>query len=118
MIQGDNSINIFTVKNVSWAPDLGHNLLSTIPLAIKGVEVFMRQAGVATRIIHENKIHGLADIIDRQYVLRIKTPEVMIQTNFANTKTSGECDQTNHRDMAPKNGPSWLSKRPQTSTNS
>ena len=85
MVQQDKNINVLTVKNVSWAPDLGHNLLSPIPLAIKGVEVFLRKIGVATQILHEGKIHGLADVIDRQYVLRIKTPEVTMHTNFANT---------------------------------
>ena len=85
MIQEDGSINVLTVKDVSWAPALGHNLLSTVPLAMKGVEVFLRRTNVPTQLIHENKIHGLADVINRQYVLRIKNPEIM-QTNFANTK--------------------------------
>ena len=85
MVQQDKNINVLTVRNVSWAPDLGHNLLSTILLAIKGVEVFLRKIGVATQILHEGKIHGLADVIDRHYVLRIKTPEVTMHTSFATT---------------------------------
>ena len=85
MVQEDGSINVLKVKDVSWASALGHNLLSTVPLAMKGVEVFLRRTDVPTQLIHENKIHGLADVINRQYVLRIKNPEIM-QTNFANTK--------------------------------
>ncbi len=38
------NINTLTLTNVSWAPELGHNLLSTIPLARKGIEVFLRKA--------------------------------------------------------------------------
>ena len=85
MVQQDKNINVLTVKNISWALDLGHNLLSTILLAIEGDEVFLRKIGVATQILHEGKLHGLADVIDRQYVLRIKTSEVTMHTNFANT---------------------------------
>ena len=43
--------NTVTVTNVSWAPKLGHNLLSTIPFAKKGVEVFLRKAGQPSEII-------------------------------------------------------------------
>ncbi len=35
------NVNTLTVTNVSWAPELGHNLLSTIPLAKKGFEMFL-----------------------------------------------------------------------------
>ena len=35
-----DNINILTVTNISWASKLGHNLLSTILLAKKEIEVF------------------------------------------------------------------------------
>ena len=38
----DGSKVTWTIKKVSWAPSLGPNLLSTIPFARKGVEVFLQ----------------------------------------------------------------------------
>ena len=61
---------IWTIKKVSWAPSLGHNLLSTIPLARKGVEVFLRQPHIPSEISHHGSLFGVADIIDNQYVVR------------------------------------------------
>lgn len=68
---------------MSWAPDLSHNLLSTIFLALKKVKILLRKASVLIQICHNNKIHKLADIINQQYVLRIKPPKAI--THFANT---------------------------------
>lgn len=65
----DKMINTLTVSNVSWAPDLGHNLLSTIPLARKGIEVFLRRTSRQSEIIFEDELVGLADMIDNQYVI-------------------------------------------------
>ncbi len=48
----DGSEVIWTIKKVSFAPSLGYNLLSTIPLAKKGVEVFLRQVQVPSEISH------------------------------------------------------------------
>ena len=66
----DGSEVIWTIKKVSWAPSLGHNLLSTIPLAKKGVEVFLRQSQVPSEFHHQGELFGVADIIDNQYVIR------------------------------------------------
>ena len=41
----DGTINTLTVSNVSLAPNLGNNLLSTILLAKKGIKVFLRRTG-------------------------------------------------------------------------
>ena len=41
----DRTINTLTVFNVSWAFKLGHNILSTISLSQKGIEVFLRRTG-------------------------------------------------------------------------
>ena len=66
----DGSEVIWTIKKVSWAPSLGHNLLSTIPLSKKRVEVFLRQHHISTEISHHGSFFGVADIIDNQYVVR------------------------------------------------
>ena len=68
----DGSEVIWTIKKVSWAPSLGHNLLSTIPLAKKGVEVLLRQIQVPSEISHHGELFGVADIIDNQYIVRTK----------------------------------------------
>ena len=66
----DGSEVIWTIKKVSWAPSIGHNFLSTIPLAKKGVEVFLRQVQVPSEISHHGELFGVADIIDNQYIVR------------------------------------------------
>ena len=60
---------IWMIKKVSWAPSLGHNLLSTIPLAKKGIEVFLRQIQIPSEISHHGELFGVADIIDNQYIV-------------------------------------------------
>ncbi len=65
----DGSELTWTIKKVSWALSLGHNLLSTIPLARKGVEVFLRQPHIPSEISHQGILFGVADIIDNQYVV-------------------------------------------------
>ena len=73
------NVNTLTVTNVSWAPELGHNLLSTIPLARKGVEVCLRKAGQPSKIVVDEEVFGLADIIENQYVIRLaETPKPAI----------------------------------------
>ncbi len=63
---------IWKIKKVSLAPSLGYNLLSTIPLAKKGVEVFLRQIQVPSEIRHHGELFGVEDIIDNRHVLRTK----------------------------------------------
>ncbi len=70
LVHPDGSEVTWTIKNVSWAPSLGHNLLSTIPLARKGVEVFLRQPHIPSEISHQGIPFGVADIIDNQYIVR------------------------------------------------
>ncbi len=67
----DGSEVIWTIKKVSFAPSLGHNLLNTIPLAKKRIEIFPRQVQVSSEISHHGEFFGVADIIDNQYVVRI-----------------------------------------------
>ncbi len=66
-----SNINTLTVTNVSLATELGNNLLSTIPWARKGVEVFLRKAGQPSEIIVDEEVFGLADIIENQYLIRL-----------------------------------------------
>ncbi len=71
-----DNVNILTVTYVSLAPELGHNLLSTIPLAKKGFEVFLRKLGRPSELYFEGEVVGLADIIENQYVVKLaKDPE-------------------------------------------
>ena len=69
-------VNTLTVTNVSWVLELDHNLLSTIPLARKGIEVCLRKAGQPSEIVVDEEVFGLADIIENQYVIRLaETPK-------------------------------------------
>ncbi len=64
MSDHQGNINTLTITNVSWASKLGQNLLSTIPLARKSVEVCLRKAGQPSEIIVNEELFGLADIIE------------------------------------------------------
>ncbi len=69
-------VNTLTVTNVSWAPELAHNLLGTIPLAQKGFEVFLRKLDRPSELYFEGELVSLAAIIKNQYVVRLaKDPE-------------------------------------------
>ncbi len=48
---------------------MGHNLFSTIPFARKGVEIFLRQPHIPSKISYHRILFRLADIIDNQYVV-------------------------------------------------
>ncbi len=65
----DGSEVTWTINKVSWAPSLGHNHLSTIPLDRKGVEVFLQQPHIPSDISHQGILFVVADIIDNQYVV-------------------------------------------------
>ena len=54
MYDMSGNVNTLAVTNVSWAPELGHNLLSIIPLAKKGFEVFLRKLGCLSELYFEN----------------------------------------------------------------
>lgn len=66
-----DKVNILTVTNVSWVSDLSHNLLSTIPLAKKSIEMFLKKTRQPTEIVIDEEIFGIANIIKNQYVIRL-----------------------------------------------
>lgn len=64
---------------MSWVLKLGHNLLSTIPLVRKAIEVFLRKASQPSKIIVDEEVFGLANIIENQYVIwLVDTPKPTI----------------------------------------
>ena len=63
------NVNTLTVTNVSWAPKLSHNLLSTIPFVRKDVEVCLRKTSQPSKIVVDQEVFGLANIIENQYVI-------------------------------------------------
>ena len=56
----EGNISILTVTIVSWASELGHNLLKIIPLAKKGMKVFLRKAGQPSAIVVDEEVFGVA----------------------------------------------------------
>ena len=68
--------NFLTVTNLSRASKLRHNVFSTIPLAKKSFEVFLRKLVCPSKLYFKGKVVGLANIIESQYVVRLaKDPE-------------------------------------------
>ena len=69
---------------MSWASELGHNLLSTILLAKKDIKVFLRKAGQSFEIVVDNELFSLADIIENQYVIwLVENPKPAIVNQVA-----------------------------------
>ena len=69
-LKGPNSNIDVVMENIIWCPDLGHNLLSTIPLSRRGVEIFLRVDERPSEFWKDDNVFGYADIIDDQYVVR------------------------------------------------
>ena len=71
------NIHTSTITNMSWRSELDYNLLSTILLARKSVEVSLKKAGQPSKIVIDKKVLGLANIIKNQYVIRLaETPKL------------------------------------------
>lgn len=67
----EGNITILTITNVNQVLQLGHNLLKTITLAKKGIEIFLKKNGLLFEIIADNKVFELANIIENQYVIQL-----------------------------------------------
>ncbi len=64
------NVNTASVANISWAFELGHNLLIIIPLAKKDIEVFLRNKSCPLNFHFEEKVFGFVIIVYRQYIVR------------------------------------------------
>ncbi len=60
------------LANVWYIPDLGFNLIRTIQLDKKEVEMCLRTTDQPFQILHDGEILGYADPIDGQYVFQLK----------------------------------------------
>lgn len=75
------------LTNVWYDPDLGFNLISTIQLGEKGVEMWLQPF----QILHNGTILGYADPIDGKYVFRLKEYlELPAIANSADTQPKNE----------------------------
>ena len=59
-----------TVKNIIWCSELEYNLLSTISLSSRSIEMFLRSQKKSSEFRKNERVFGLADIINNQYVVR------------------------------------------------
>lgn len=64
-----DNINILTITNVIWASKTDHNLWSIIILAKKCIKMFLNRAGPLSKIIVDEKVFGLANMIKNQYII-------------------------------------------------
>ncbi len=76
-------VNTLTVTNMSWTSELGHNLLSTIPLAKKCFEVFLRKLSRPSELYFKGEVVSLADIIKNQYFVRLAEDPESATVNMA-----------------------------------
>lgn len=73
----------FKLLDVWYAPDLGFNLVSTIQLGKKGVEMWLRTPDQPSQILHDGVTLGYADSLNGQYVFRLQ--ESSVPTPIANS---------------------------------
>ena len=68
-LKGPNSNIDVVMEDIIWCPDLGHNLLSTIPLSWWEVEIFLWVDDRPSEFWKNDNVFDYADIIDDQYVV-------------------------------------------------
>ncbi len=79
------------LSDVQYAPDLGFNLISTIQLGKKGVEMWLQTIDQPSQILHDRAILGYADLIDGQYIFRLnQTLETPTIANSADIQPKRE----------------------------
>ena len=70
-----------TLFDVWYAPDLGFNLVSTIQLGKKGVEMWLQTSDRPSQILYDGTVLGYADPIDGQYVIRLQdSPSTVVNS--------------------------------------
>ena len=60
------------LTNVWYTPNLGFNFISIIQLSEKSVKMWLWTTDQLSQILHNGDILSYADLIDRQYVFRLK----------------------------------------------
>ena len=83
MCDRGGNVNTLTVTNMSWTLELSHNLLSIIPLAKKGFEVFSTKLGHPSELYSESEIVGQVQIIENQYFVRLSEDAEYPMVNIA-----------------------------------
>ena len=76
-------VNTLTVTNVNWSFELDHNQLSTIPLAKKSFQVFLRKIGCPSELYFEGEVVGLANIIVNRDVVGLAEDPKFATVNMA-----------------------------------
>ncbi len=79
----NGNVNALTVTNMSWTPELGQNLLSIVPIANKGIEVFLRKETRPSKIYFGEEVYDFIDIVDRQYIVKQAFLPVQTKKNIS-----------------------------------
>ena len=58
------------IHNAIQCPDLGYNLIGTLPLARSNIKVQLKPISQPSKLLSDNKCFGYANIINNQYALR------------------------------------------------
>ena len=69
-LDGPNGIVPWRIHNAMWCPDLGHNLIGTLPLARNNIEVQLKSIGHPSKLLADSECFGYADIMNDQYIVR------------------------------------------------
>lgn len=69
-LESPNGTREWRLQNVMWCPDLGHNLLGTLPLARNNIEVRLKPVDEPSEFVLNDECFGYADIVNLQYIAR------------------------------------------------
>ena len=92
-----------TLLDVWYAPDLGYNLVSTIELGKKGIEMWLQASDRPSEVWHDESVLGYMDPVEGQYVFRLQGDSVSSSPTITN---SAQMD-TQAKQMKPKQIELW-----------
>ncbi len=91
------------LSDIWYVPDLGFNLISTIQLGEKMVEMWLQTTDQPSQILHNRAILGYANLIDGQYIFRLK--QTLETPTIANS-----ADIQPKREVKPRDIKLWYSR--------
>lgn len=69
-LDGPNGVIPWRIYNAIQCPDLGHNLIGTLPLVRNNIEVQLKPIGRPSKLLADSEYFGYVDIINDQYIVR------------------------------------------------
>ena len=88
----NRNVNTLTVTNVSWTPEIDHNLLSKVPLANKGMKVLLKKKIGLLKIYFEREIFDFIGIVGSQCIKKQASFPMQTKKNISLKPGGGKVD--------------------------